>query len=57
MSKKVFNLVTAIVGALQAVGVAVVTYTSPEYATAINSAVVIAGTAIIEICNLFTKES
>ena len=54
MSKKVFNLVTAIVGALQAVGVAVVTYTSPEYATAINSAVVIAGTAIIEICNLFT---
>ena len=57
MSKKVFNLVTAITGALQAVGVAVVTYTSPEYATAINSAVVIAGTAIIEICNLFTKES
>ena len=57
MSKKVFNLVTAIVGALQAVGVAVVTYISPEYATAINSAVVIAGTAIIEICNLFTKES
>ena len=57
MSKKVFNLVTAIVGALQAVGVAVITYTSPEYATAINSAVVIAGTAIIEICNLFTKES
>lgn len=57
MSKKVFNLVTAIVGALQAVGVAVVTYTSPEYATAINSSVVIAGTAIIEICNLFTKES
>ena len=56
MSKKVFNLVTAIAGALQAVGVAVVTYTSPEYATAINSAVVIAGTAIIEICNLFTKE-
>jgi ethanolamine utilization microcompartment shell protein EutL len=57
MSKKVFNLVTGIVGALQTIGVAIVTYTSPEYATAINSAIVIAGTAIIEICNLFTTES
>ena len=57
MSKKVFNLVAGIVGALQTIGVAIVTYTSPEYATAINSAIVIAGTAIIEICNLFTTES
>ena len=56
MSKKVFNLVTGIVGALQTIGVAVVTYTNPEYATAINSAIVIAGTAIIEICNLFVTE-
>ena len=56
MSKKVFNLVTGIVGALQTIGVAVVTYTNPEYATAINSSIVIAGTAIIEICNLFVKE-
>lgn len=55
MSKKVFNLVTGIVGALQTIGVAVVTYTNPEYATAINSAIVIAGTAVIEICNLFVK--
>ena len=57
MSKKVFNLVTGIVGALQTVGVAIVTYTEPAYATAINSAIVIAGTAIIEICNLFTEDS
>lgn len=56
MSKKVFNLVTGIVGALQTIGVAIVTYTNPEYATAINSAIVIAGTAIIEICNLFTSQ-
>ena len=56
MSKKVFNLVTGIVGALQTIGVAIVTYTSPEFATAINSAIVIAGTAIIEICNLFTSQ-
>lgn len=56
MSKKVFNLVTGIVGAIQTVGVALVTYFNPEYATAINSAIVIAGTAAIEICNLFVKE-
>ena len=56
MSKKTFNLVTCIVGGVQTIAVAVVTYTAPEYATAINSAIVIAGTAIIEICNLFTSQ-
>ena len=56
MSKKTFNLITGIIGALQTVGVAIVTYTEPAYATAINSAIVIAGTAAIEICNLFVKE-
>jgi hypothetical protein len=56
MSKKVFALVSGIVGGLQTIGVAVVTYYNPEYATAINSAIVIAGTAIIEICNLFTTK-
>ena len=57
MSKKVFTLVSGIVGALQTAGVAIVTYTSPENATIINSAIVAAGAAIIEICNMFTKES
>ena len=56
MSKKVFNLVTGIIGAVQTIGVGIITYISPEYATAINSAIVIAGTAAIEICNLFVKE-
>ncbi len=56
MSKKTFALVSGIVGALQTIGVAIVTYTSPEYAAAINSAIVIAGTAAIEICNLFVKD-
>ena len=56
MSKKTFNLVTGIIGALQAAGVAVVTYTNPEFATAINSAIVIIGTAVIEACNLFVTE-
>lgn len=55
MNKKVFALVSGIVGALQTVGVAIVSYTSPENAAAINSAIVIAGTAVIEICNLFVK--
>lgn len=55
MSKKVFALASGIIGGLQTIGVAVVTYTSPEYSTAINSAIVIAGTAIIEIMNLFTS--
>lgn len=55
MSKKVFALVSGIVGALQAAGVAIVTYVNPEYATAINSSIVVAGTAIIEICTKFVK--
>ena len=56
MSKKMFALVSGIVGALQTIGVAIVTYVSPEYATAINSAIVIAGTAAIEICTQFVKD-
>ena len=56
MNKKTFALVSGIIGGLQAIGVAIVTYTNPEYATAINSAIVIVGTAIIEACNLFVKE-
>ena len=55
MRKKVFALVSGIVGALQTAGVAIVTYTSPENATVINSAIVAAGAAIIEVCNLFIK--
>ena len=56
MSKKMFTLITGIVGALQTAGVAIVTYTTPENATAINSAIVVLGTAIIEACNMFVKE-
>lgn len=55
MSKKVFQLVSAIVGTVQTAAVAVVTYTAPENAAAINGAIVIAGTAIIEICAQFVK--
>lgn len=51
-----FTLITGLIGALQTAGVAIVTYTSPENATAINSAIVVIGTAIIEACNMFVKE-
>lgn len=51
MSKKTFQLVSGIVGGIQLIAVAVVTYVSPEHATAINSAVVVIGTAIIEACS------
>ena len=56
MTKKMFNLITGIVGALQTAGVAIVTYVNPEYATAINSAIVVIGTAIIEACSQFIKD-
>lgn len=55
MSKKTFTLVSAILGAIQAAAVGIVTFTNPDYSTAINSSIVIAGTAILEICNKFLK--
>ena len=55
MSKKTFNLVTGIVGGVQAIAVAVVTYIQLEFATAINSAIVVIGTAVIEACSQFVK--
>lgn len=55
MSKKAFNLITGVIGGVQAIAVAVVTYLGPEYATAINSAVVVIGTAVIEACSQFVK--
>ena len=53
MSKKTFALVSGIVGARQTAGVAVVTYLAPDNAAAINSAIVVAGAAVIEICTKF----
>ena len=55
MSKKTFQLISGIVGGVQAIAVAVVTYTSPEYATAINGSIVIVGTAVIEACSQLVK--
>ena len=55
MNKKTFNLITGIVGGVQAIAVAVVTYTAPEYSAAINGAIVVIGTAVIEACSQFVK--
>ena len=55
MSKKTLTFVTGIVTAVQTAAVAAVTYYVNDNAAVINSAIVIAGGAIIEICNLFVK--
>lgn len=57
MSKKVFNLITGIVGGLETITIAIITYScEPAIASSLNAATIIAGTAIIEICNIFVKE-
>ena len=53
MSKKTFQFVSGIVTAVQTAAVAAVTYYVTDHATAINSAIVLAGGTIIQICNLF----
>lgn len=55
MSKKVFTLVSSIIGGVATIGSAVVTFVQPAYATAIVAAIGIASTAVIEILNLFQK--
>lgn len=55
MTQKTYKLVTAIVGGVETIAVGIVTYCAPAGATAINAGILIAGTAILEICNLFVK--
>lgn len=57
MSKNALIIISAVVGCLQAIGVALVTCAQPDYAASINSAIVIAGTVIVGISNLFTDSS
>lgn len=56
MSRKMFNLVSGIVGGVSAITSAVITYIQPEYSVQMVAGVGIASTAIIEICSLFVKE-
>lgn len=55
MSKKVYNLVTGIVGGVEVIAIAVVTFVNPAYAVAINASIGIVGTAAIEVCGQFVK--
>ncbi len=53
MSKRTFELVTIITGAVSAVAIGVVTYLGLKNATAINDSIQIAETAIVAICGNF----
>ncbi len=55
MKRKTYNLVTGIIGGVETVAIAIVTFINPTYAVAINASIVIAGTAATEICAQFVK--
>ena len=56
MKKKTFNLVTGVIGGIQTIAIAVITFVQPAYVVQINTAIGAAGTAAIEICSLFVKK-
>lgn len=56
MTQKTYKLITAIVGGVETIAVGCVTYFVQDNAALINSCIVIAGTAILEICAKFVKE-
>lgn len=56
MTKKVLNLITGIVTGVESISIALVTFFGPGYATAINAAIPIVGTAIVAVCKLFVKD-
>lgn len=53
MSKKTFELVVTITGAVCAVAIGFVTFFKPPYATAINDSIQIVESAVIAICGNF----
>ena len=56
MTRKVFNLVSALIWAAQTASIALVAYFSPEHSITINSSIVIVGTAAIEVYSRFVEE-
>ena len=50
MSKKTYELIVTISGAVSAIAIGLVTYFKPQYATAINSSIEIAESALVAIC-------
>lgn len=55
MNKKTYNLVVGLVGGLSTIGIALVTFFDPTYATAINTSIGIGATAVVEIVSQFVK--
>ena len=53
MSKKTYELIVTISGAVGAVAIGLITHFNPPYATAINDSIQIAETAILAICGNF----
>lgn len=53
MSKRAFELIVCITGAVCGVAIGLVTYLQPPYATAINDSIQIIETAVIAICGNF----
>lgn len=57
MTQRTLNLIKGIATGIEAIAVAVVTYTCDSgIATAVNSAIIIGINAIVEICGKFVKE-
>jgi len=57
MTQKQYKLATAIVGGIETLAVGLITYFVQDTALSakIDAAIVIAGTAALEICQLFVK--
>ena len=53
MSKKTYELIVTISGAVATIAIGLITYFKPQYATAINSSIEIAETALVAICGNF----
>lgn len=53
MSKRTFELIVTISGAVAAAAIGIVTYLKPQYATPINSSIEVLETAIVAICGNF----
>lgn len=56
MSKKLFTLISTLVGCAGSAASAIIAYLNPAYDAAIIASIGIGTTAIIEILNLFTKD-
>ena len=56
ISKKLFILLSSVIGGLETIAVALVTYFQPNFATAINTCIVLVGTCIIDCLSQFVVD-